>query len=228
MYITIEKIKNISKGLKFDKTSRNLLSLMILTDILFMIFHILRFAKIVSSPLFYISRDLGYAEMFQYIKEFWIVLLLFMIAKVQKKTIYVAWALLFFYILLDDSLKIHENFGEYLVGYFDIQPALGLRAKDFGELLTSFIFGGFLFLFLGWSYFKSNEESRSISTILFSLFLLLIFFGVFIDMIGIILHGSSILNHIIILVEDGGEMVIMSIIVCYLFFLKNTSSIEFE
>ncbi len=216
----INYFKETIKSFRLNETSKILLLLLIVTDIIFMIFHVLHFIKWVDNPLFYISRDLGYAEIYQYIKEFWIILLLLMIAKDKRRIVYLAWSILFLYILLDDSLKIHETFGNYLVNYFDIQPGFGLRAKDFGELGTSFLFGGLLFLFLGWSYFKSDKKDKTISNHLFLLFMILIFFGVFIDMIGIILHGTSVLNHFIILIEDGGEMIIMSVIVCYLFNLK--------
>jgi len=216
----IKYLKELVIGFKLDEFSKNLLYLLVVTDIIFMIFHVLHFVKIVDSPLFYISLDLGYAEVYQYIKEFWIVLLLLMLFKEKGRMVFLAWSFLFIYILLDDSLKIHENFGEYLANTFKFQSRFNLRAKDFGELGTSFLFGGLLFLFLGLSYFKSDKKGKMISNNLFLLFAILVFFGVVMDMIGIILHGNSVLNHIFILIEDGGEMMIMSVIVSYLFGLK--------
>jgi len=216
----IKYLKELVIGFKLDEFSKILLYLLVVTDIIFMIFHVLKFVKIVDSPLFFISLDLGYAEVFQYIKEFWIVLLLLMLFKEKGKTVFLAWSFLFIYILLDDSLKIHETFGEYLANIFEFQSRFNLRAKDFGELGTSFLFGGFLFLFLVLSYIKSDVRGKIISSNLFILFVILIFFGVFIDMLGIIFHGRSIVNHLFILIEDGGEMMIMSVIVAYLFGLK--------
>ena len=43
--------------------------------------------------------------------------------------------------VLDDSLRLHEYFGDVLVEFFNIQPALGLRADDFGEMLTVLLIG---------------------------------------------------------------------------------------
>ena len=172
--------------------------------------------------------DLGYAEFYQYMKEYWIVILLLIIAYKRKKLIYFSWSLIFLYVLLDDSLKLHERIGVTISELLEFQPLFGLRAQDFGELSVSILFGTVLFSFLALLYFKSKVEAKKISNNLLVLFFSLVFFGVLIDMIGMIFHGEGslfrhLLNHLIIIIEDGGEMFVMSVIVWYLFKLKPTS-----
>ena len=82
----------------------------------------------------------------------------------KANLIYIAWATLFTYLLLDDSLQIHENAGAYLVNYFQIQVnLLDLRAQDIGEVIVTAISGLFLFLFIGWGYLVSVSETKQIS-----------------------------------------------------------------
>ncbi len=204
-----------------EKRSSKLLIVLILADLVFMLIHVLYTMDVVINPLWSIKKDLGYAERYQYIKEGWIVLLLLVMAIKRSHVIYITWSILFMYLLLDDSLRIHERMGRYLVGYFNLQPAFNLRAQDFGELGVSMLFGSLLFLFIGWAYWFCDTAAKKISKHLFILVLALGFFGVFVDTFHrAVPFGKSIR----VLVEDGGEMLIMSIIVAYAYNLKFTST----
>lgn len=205
-------------GISTDKVSAKLLTLLLLADLAFICIHCFYIFHILSNPLFSIEQDLGYAEVYQYIKEFWIVVLLLILAINRRHLIYLSWSLLFTYILLDDSLRIHERFGKYLVKLFEIKPMFDLRAQDYGELSVSMLFGLLLFAIIGASYLFSENLEKKISTHLFILMVLLAFFGIFFDMIDVAIHWGTKLWG---LVEDGGEMIVMSMIVWYTFGLGN-------
>jgi len=209
----------------FEKRSSKLFILLILADLVFMLIHVLYKMDVMINRLCSIKMDFGYAERYQYIKEGWIVLLLFMMAIKRSHIIYLTWSILFIYLLLDDSLQIHERIGAYLVDYFELQPAFNLRAQDFGELGVSILFGSLLFLFVGCAYSFSDIVARRISKHLFILVLSLAFCGVLVDTFhrAIPCLQAPVGKSIRILVEDGGEMLIMSIIVVYVFNLKVTS-----
>ena len=202
-----------------EKSSSKILILLLLTDLVFILIHALYRIDMVTNPLFSIKLDWGYAEVYQYIKEFWVILLLFFITIKRSKIIYFAWFLLFMYLVLDDSLQIHEKFGGYLVRYFGFQPAFGLRAQDFGEFSVSILFGTLLFLLIGSAYLFSDFKEKQISKHLFILVIFLAFFGVLVDTFH---RAITIpwLEPIRELIEDGGEMLIMSIIVWYVFNLE--------
>jgi len=192
-----------------EKGSFKVLFLLLLADFAFMLLHIINIIGLVSNDIYSIDTDGSYAEVFQYIKEYWIVIILFILAIRRKQIIYFAWLSLFTYFLLDDSLRIHESFGIYLANYLEFQPMFQLRAQDFGELSVSILFGFLLFTFIGVSYLFSDNVARRISKHIFILVISLVFFGVIIDMLHpIIPRGGS-------LFEDGGEMLVMSIIVWY-------------
>lgn len=164
--------------------------------------------------MYSITLNGGYSEIFQYIKEFLIVILLLMLAFDRKQPIYLAWSLLFLYILIDDSMQLHENISAYLAQTFDFKPMFRLKAVDFGELAVSAFFGGILFTLVGLAYWLTNAVVKQITKGLLLLVLSLAFFLVVVDMIhSMTPRGKSLFA----LIEDGGEMLIMSAIVYYIY-----------
>lgn len=217
-YVYTEEKHNVTFDI--NKSSNKLLIILALTDLVFILLHILYRKDLATRPLFSIAKDSGYAEIYQYIKEYWVVLLLSMMAIKKTQIIYITWSTLFMYLLLDDSLRIHERLGNYLANNFELQPTLNIRPQDFGELGISILFGSLIFIFIGWAYLFSDSIAKQISKRLFILVLSLAFFGILVDILNIAIPwGKPILWT---LVEDGGEMIIMSIILWYVFDLKYT------
>jgi len=203
------------------------LALLLLTDAAFILLHLIHtfFPELLASSSFWLETDRGYAEVFQYVKEFWIVMLLGFLAIKRSRLLYVAWSILFFYFLLDDSLEIHERLGSIFVENFGFRRRYGLRAQDFGELSVSILFGMIFFTFILVTHYLSDMQTRKISRYLFVMIVLLAFFGVFIDMLHIIvLKYSRILDIMAGTIEDGGEMLIMSIITWFVFHLGPTNN----
>lgn len=189
-----------------------ILFLLIITDIVFIILHILFLStNLLDSPRFLLTMDLGFAEFFQYMKELWIAILFLVLGIKYRKGLFLIFSLLFFYLLLDDSLSIHERLGKYLAEIFRFQAVLGLRPRDLGELLVMAVFGILFFTVFILFYFLSNQKSRQIILMMLGMIILLTGFGVLADMIEIMIKDETI-SQIIAIIEDGGEMIIMSII----------------
>ena len=160
-----------------DKNSNKLLIILVFADIVFIVLHTLHHdTGLLPSSLFSLAQERGYGEMYQYIKEFWIVVLLFILAITRLNFLYVAWALLFVYLLLDDSFQIHERGGVFLANYLNLEPKYGLQAEEFGQLFISIFFGGFFLAIIGVSHYLSNVSDRIISKYLFIMLIILIFF----------------------------------------------------
>lgn len=208
---------NISK-----KTSAStVLLLLIAADCAFIVMHLLRrFTHVIDTPMLSLTRDRGHPEFYQYTKEFWIVILLLSILKKTRVIGYSVWILLFLYLLLDDALQIHETFGGYIATRFGFTPSLGLRAQDFGELAVSTMAAAFLVTALILPYMRGDPEFRQVTRHLVLIMLALAFFGVFVDMLHFVVPGGGILSALLAVVEDGGEMVVMSLIVWYVFLLN--------
>ena len=126
-----------------------------------------------------------------------------------------AWSFLFLYLLIDDAFQVHELFGEYVAASLAISPALGLRVEDFGELIVSASAAVFLLGLIAAAYWRGSRAFRQASNHLFLLLLALAFFGVFVDMLHVAINMGWKINFVLGAVEDGGEMIIMTVIAWY-------------
>ncbi|TGV01586.1 hypothetical protein [Flavivirga rizhaonensis] len=202
------------------KINKPLLILLIGIDLIFISAHCLLLFGIIDYNLdFSIEKDFGYAEFYQYIKEFGIFLILIFLFYEKEQIIYLVWAMFFLYVLLDDSLSLHEVYGVYLADYFNFQPKFNLRAEDFGELLIFLSIGVLFFISIIFAFFKTDLMGRLVTRNLFILILILAFFAIFVDQLHIMVPSGK--NKFAVL-EDGGEMLIMSFIFIYALSLKHT------
>ena len=197
-----------------------LLLLLLAADAAFVVLHVLYKLPELSPALdlslgrgFSIEQDGGYAEMFQYLKELSIALLLGQIAA-RRTRLYLVWSLLFLYLLLDDSLMVHERLGGIVSERLDFPPSFGLRVQDFGELIVSALFGVPFLVAIFAAYRLGDRGFRGASRYLLLMLVALASAGVAADM----LHQMSdarLVRASLTIVEDGGEHVVMSVIVWF-------------
>lgn len=159
-----------------------------------------------------IRVDGSIPEMFQYLKEGLAGFFFLRIFLVTRQSLYAGIALLFAFLLVDDSLRYHERAGVWLAGLVDLSPLadrLGVRTVDVGELASvvppAAVFGALLM----WGYWTANKEGRKVGIwVAFGVGLLGLF-GVIIDLTDR-LPSVIEFRKTIAFVEDFGEMVIMS------------------
>jgi di/tricarboxylate transporter len=157
--------------------------------------------------------------MFQYFKYFVVILITIYLIKKRKRFGYIAWLILFALLLLDDALQFHETFGTWVSNKLNYSSMLGLRPQDLGELTYVAIFGSILLFFIVFGYMNGDEKYRKRNIDLFLLFGLFLFFGIAMDMVDEFVEYDRYSHLILILLEDGGEMIALSLIVWYFFFL---------
>lgn len=211
--------------LSFKNNSAKIFYLLLATDLVFFCLHFLLrckqsgfggFCNKFGNQLYSINKDFGYAEFFQYIKEYWIFLLLGVLAWKNRSLLYSAWSLLFCYILLDDSWGIHEKGGKLISDRLGFVSAFGLRSIDFGELIVSACFGIIFFTAISVAYHFGKRIERKHTQYLILMMLGLAFFGIVTDMLDIAIQNPS-LQPIMIFIEDGGEHLVMSAIVWFVY-----------
>ncbi len=202
-----------------------LLCLLLLTDICFIVLHIFFLLDVwndlypdpYSNP-YSIETDRGFAEFFQYMKEFWCVLLLGLIVVKKRSHLYLSWMLLFLYLLIDDSTSFHETLGLYISNSLGFIPLFRLRGQDFGELIVSASISLFLLGYIGIAYHLGDHLFRKVSKYLIAMLFTLATFGVLIDLVHIMAPVK--LSGTFGLLEDGGEMVVMSVMTTFVFVLS--------
>lgn len=181
-------------------------------DLALVVIHCLKLLNICfDRPFFSIEEDRGLAELIQYTQELAIVVLLILSAIRHKIKALYAWVVLFVYVVADDAFSIHENVGEYLSDSGEFAPSF-FRPQDIGELIVSGSTGLILFSIIGLCYARGSSAFRSITHDIILLFSGLVFFGVFVDSI----HGAiNAFTGELGLIEDGGELVVISLILAY-------------
>lgn len=138
-----------------------------------------------------VDADQGVAEVAQYLK---LALLSIGAVLLYRRGMrgMLAFAALFFVLLLDDWLQGHERLGSFIADALVFGPAAGLPPDDVGELLAWLLLG-LIFLGLCWVAGRRTglAERRTIRTMTV-LVVVLALFGVVVDMIASLVQGSSV------------------------------------
>lgn len=201
---------------KYDnRHATPLLILLVCGDLFFMALHIVN-AYTLDTSLFDITADRKLPEIYQYLKFIAVCLLLKHAAETHRCRQHYAWIVFFVYLLLDDSLKIHEKCGKFIANHIPFEPLFGLSMHNFAELAVSVIAASLLIFPLLWAYGTGSRTFRAISHRLVLLVGALVSFGVLVDVAGGMLFTSTS-GLAMELLEDGGEMVSVSAITWYAF-----------
>lgn len=186
-------------------------------DAILVLLHVFLYDYIPDPKLLIFTRW-GYGETYQYLKGGFIAgYFIFLIIKYRQPSFW-SWSAIFLFIVLDDSLELHEYYG-FMVGDY-----LGL-GKTIGEALVFGFSGIILFIPVIWILLVSkNNLIKDVFIDLIVLFSLLVLAGVGFDILHDLTINGSLLNSLFGLLEDGGEMVVMSIIVAYVIALAKIYS----
>lgn len=165
-----------------------------------------------------LELDGGPAEIYQYVKEFWVVVCMAVAYVSTRRVAYASWALVFLFLLLDDSATVHEHAGNWLGRQYQFQAPFGLRPNDVGELLFAAAVGLTILAGVGAAAWRGSEQCRRISRDLGCLVVALGLVGVVVDTLHVIAYfAQSLLEQVLLVVEDGGEMLVMSALMAYAF-----------
>jgi len=206
----------------FDESSATLLLVLLLcTDLAFYAIQFLApfFPSLNNNLMLDITKDGGYPEAFQYLKWFWITILMMYVLIRNRSLSYGAWVFIFTYLLCDDAFKIHENGGHLAAKYLSFIPPLGLRLQDIGELTTTAVACSILLPLFAWAYAYGSQIFKQLSHDLLILLLALAFFGIVADLALTALHPYLNWKGVLFfkVFEDGGEMSVASLILWYVF-----------
>jgi hypothetical protein len=142
--------------------------------------------SVLAQPFFNLGQDRGLGEAFGYVKLFACATLLASIWRVTRTRIFLAFAFLYLWSLVDDSMSIHEQVGHLL-------KARGY-SKELGEAPV-LIAPGLITLAIFAREFRSTcREHRILGFAYLGLFAALAFFAVFLDAL-----------HVPVIIETAGS-----------------------
>lgn len=176
--------------------------------------------------LSYLSVDIdrGSAEYFQYYKFVGIAFLSFFLFLKSKSPIFFFFSILNFYLYYDDSRLLHEFQGgdiSRIIYRGDPNNIVfaGITYSSIGELIYMLSIGIIvLLLILFLLKFSSIAERKFIKRIV-KLFLIFCLFAIGVDLMRNLFISNVIIYKLMAIVEDGGEMISISVI-CSCFFKK--------
>lgn len=179
------------------------------------------------APLWDGGRDESLIEWVGYLQLGTAAILILSLALHRKVSLYLAWGLVFLVLMLDDSLRLHENVGHLLVTTVHLPSVLGLRPNDLGELCSWAFFGLVLGTILVVTHLKGSTAARRDSWIFLALTGLLACFAVVLDMVDVMVWGllPQVGHGVITLAETGGELVAMTFILTRVLFLARQHEI---
>lgn len=197
--------------------ARRLLLLLVAADLAFIVLHVVYIeTSLLRGRPFSLEADNGIPEAYQYVKQFWLVLCMAALFRRTRAMVYLGWMLVFAFLLLDDAFQFHEHFGKWLAAQHALPVAFGLRPDDIGELLFAAGFGGVTAMLIGFGYWRGDSHARAVSRDIAILVVALGALGVGIDMVHVITYFKApLLAQFLLMLEDGGEMLVVSLMVAY-------------
>jgi hypothetical protein len=207
-------------GYSAEKSAALLLSILLLGDLVFITIHLLHIlTPYFNSPSFNIEFDNGYGEKYQYLKYLVVICLFIWFCSMRRTFGLLPWALLFGYFLADDAWQMHERLGAWIGEELPFAPPFRLRRQDLGELLVTTTAGLILLPSFLAAYFFGPRTLRKTFHDLLLLLSLLMGFAVGVDMVHAAFLGSPRIEFVLGVIEDGGELIAVSLLAWYAYFL---------
>lgn len=160
-------------------------------------------------PLTSLDTDRGFAGIWGFGKAAVAAWLVYQVFRRTQLSVYLAWAVTFVTIGLDDLMEIHENLGLKVARAVDLPEVAGLRGQDLGELLVWAGLGVPLLLAIAWTLRSADRRGRYDSVAFFLLIGILVFFAAGLDALH--MSGSDDVTTmwdvtVTGVLEDGGEL----------------------
>lgn len=198
-------------------SSKLLWVMLVVADVYFLARHIVDAARGFELSLHYIDYDFGHAESFSTVRWIWLIGLVAFIILARRRWIFTALVPILGFMLLTDSLQLHEEYGAKVAFKLGIEPMFGLRPEDFGELLVLGTAGIVVLPIAVYGWWKARGEDRRHLTRIAVLLALVIAFGVVLDQLHIVLIDDPGPGDWFGILEDGGEMLAASTLLAYVF-----------
>ena len=193
-----------------------MLALLLLGDAIFIFIHIqLGLAKDLHHNVLSLGHEHGIPECYQYLKWMLSAFACAYLYEQRQKPLYLAWAVVFTYLFIDDSAEFHEQVGRALRDGFGLTPGLFHRAQNMGEALAAAMIVPALLGMVVMAYLRTDDLAARWFTWRMVPGLGLLFVGgICFDLAGAkLLHflssisGYSLPWLAIGVFEDGGEMI---------------------
>ncbi len=134
----------------------------------------------------------------------------------NRQSVFLSLAVIFAGLFFDDAFELHEYLGRVLAHALSVPEFGNLIDQDRGEPIAWAAIGSVYLGILLFGMYRSSAFAREIALLFVKLFLLLAFFGIVTDFIHAFVKripgvNTHALSFGLGLIEDGGEMVVGSL-----------------
>jgi hypothetical protein len=200
--------------------SRTIFYLFLTADLVFIGVHGLHTAGLnyegnvlFSDSRFGLSRDLGYSEVFEYIKLYWTAVGAGWLWWRTRQAVYGVGVVLFLFLVVDNGAALHERAGMWLIRMVDFGWGAEILGSDMGQMVYWVGIGGILLTAGGAAYRRATPTHRRHVQQVAAGMGGLVLFGVIVDAIHKAVEMSTDAvwaDQVLTIVEDGGELVVIS------------------
>jgi len=198
-----------------------LFAALVCADLLLIALHVAKpYFAVLRPHYFSLEADRGIAEYFQYLKQAAVIASLLFCWRWTRSPSFLIWSLFFAFMLYDDSQSMHERAGEWLAAAWALPAVFGLRPQDLGEIVFAALVAVATLCALAASLVRERAAALAPSIIVTVLLAMLAVFGVLVDALHVVAYfAESRWSWVLAVVEDGGELLVMSAIVAYTWWL---------
>jgi hypothetical protein len=151
-----------------------------------------------------LGSDYSYADLFGYAKLVAVVVFLIATFQLSKKRVYLIWAGVFGYVMLDEALLIHQHLRDALADHHN-------GTSNMGQLVAWILVGMTVLATSVGILARSSGHDRAIGVLLLAMLLALGFFAVAVDLIHATFHSSfGGADQLFTVMEEGGEQLVQS------------------
>lgn len=191
------------------------LAVVLLADVAFVQLHRLHLQGYLDSR-FSLEVERSASEYYQHGKELLAAILAALLYARRRDALYLCWAGLFGYLLLDDALQVHERIGALMAAQWLPTQVLSLEARFVAELVVSGSAGLAFLVALAASWRHGTPGGQGLSIRLLAALAVLAAFGVAADALHSIVTSNP-WHYRLGMLEDGGELLAMSVILWLVF-----------
>jgi hypothetical protein len=178
---------------------------------------------VLSDVRLWLGREGGYAEWWQYAKASGIAALLTRMAVDRRSAVLLVWAALFAYVVGDDAGQWHERAGMYIGDALRLPSIGSMRSNHLGELVYLGLVGSVLLGALAAALMRGGWRDAAFSRDMVLWVGALAAFGVVLDAVHSLVRQTR-LNAAVAIAEDGGEMVVLTLLLLHLLGVRGASA----
>lgn len=197
----------------WDEQPKRLLAAFLVIDLAFIVLHIVTDGG--RGPITSLDTDIGLGGLWGFGKALAAAWMVHRAFRSTQITVYLAWAVTFVTVALDDLAEIHENLGDGLATAADLPAVAGLRPADLGELLVWAMLGIPLLIAIGLTVRHADARGRLDSLRFFTLMAVLVVVAAGLDALHMMATddtGDPWAVTPLGVLEDGGELVVLSLL----------------